>query len=75
MIASKVKGREGQGDSDKDGGWRERKRVRESERAMGGDKGKEVGRQRGERENKSVGKRDMELEGEREGGKKYGIGR
>ena len=46
MIASKVKGREGEGDSDKDGGWRERERERErqSERVMGGDGEKEVGR-------------------------------
>jgi len=59
MIASKVKGREGKGDSDKYVGWRERER--EKERVMGGDREKGVGRERGERENKGVG--------EREGGK------
>jgi len=37
MITRKVKGREGEGDSDKYGGWREieRETERESERLMG----------------------------------------
>ena len=43
-------------------------RERERERLLGGD-GEEVGRERWEREKKRLDERDMELEGEREGGK------